>query len=223
MLAVAVSAVLGVLLGIGSGIWLDRGGNGSFADPLSLGIHEQNQSCTGDTLVVVATGAGAPQLAPAVTQNRDLRYLDTSESCPTAWMEHGPAPRYAAYLGPYTSREDACALRMTAAHKGSFVTRLHDGNAEPVRCVCYQPYTTMPVLRPGMTASVEEGIWIRAMQRVLTDLHYVAKGHLTGFYDVATVDAVKQFQQDHGLSFTGVVKSTTWQSLVTYGCALYTS
>jgi Putative peptidoglycan binding domain len=223
LLAVAVSAVLGAVLGVGSGIALDHGGPTAPSDPLSLGISLQNQSCTDATLLVVATGSGGPQLAPAVAQNPDLRYLDTRKSCETAWMELGRAPHYAAYLGPYTTRDEACALRMTADYKGSFVTRLHDGNTEPVRCVCYQPPSAMPMLRPGMTANVVEGIWTRAMQRVLTDLHYLPKGHLTAFYDVATVDAVKQFQQDHGITFTGVVNATTWQALVKFGCELYTS
>jgi hypothetical protein len=223
LLAVAVSAVLGAVLGVGSGVALDHGGRDSTSDPLSLGISLQNQSCTGNTLLVVATGNSAPPLAPAVTQNPDLRYLDTGESCGTAWMDYGRAPHYAAYLGPYTTRDEACAIRMTAAYKGSFVTRLHDGDTEPVRCVCYQPYTAMPVLRTRPDSSVVDGIWTRAMQRVLTDLGFLAKGHLTGFYDVATVDAVKQFQHDHGLNFTGVVDSKTWQALVKFGCELYTS
>jgi hypothetical protein len=223
LLAVAVSAVLGVALGVGSGLALDRGSDGSFSDPLALGIHLENQGCSGGTLLVVATGDSAPSLAPAVAEYPHLRYLDTRASCATAWAEQGPVPHFAAFLGPYPSREQACSLRMTAAHRGDFVTRLHDGNAKPVRCVCYEPSSAQPLLRPGMHATVLEGIWIRAMQRTLSDLGFLAKGHLTSFYDPVTVAAVRQFQRARGLPSTGVLAAPTWQALVTQGCRLYES
>jgi hypothetical protein len=223
LLAVAVSAVLGIALGVGAGLTLDHHGPDSPADPLSLGISLRNQSCSDDTLLVVATGDSAPPLAAAVAEDPHLSYLDTSRSCATAWTEHGPAPRYIAYLGPYASREQACSLRMTAVHRGDFVTRLHDGNTTPVRCVCYVAYTAMPVLTPGMHATVLDGIWIRAMQRVISDLGFLAKGHLTSFYDPATVAAVKRLQHAQGLRVTGIFDSTTWHALITKGCRLYES
>ncbi|WP_151083828.1 peptidoglycan-binding domain-containing protein [Nocardioides cynanchi] len=223
LLAVVVSAILGAVCGVGGGLALDRHRDGSFSDPLALGIHLENQSCTDGTLVVVATGDSAPALATAVAQDPHLRYLDTRHSCATAWAEQGPTPRYAAFLGPFASRQEACATRMTAEHRGDFVTRLHDGDAKPVRCVCYEPASAMPVLRSGLEASVLDGIWVRAMQRVLTDLGYLAKGHMSSFYDQPTVAAVEQFQSESGLRANGVVGPATWAALVTRGCKLYAS
>jgi hypothetical protein len=223
LLAVAVSAVLGAALGVGSGLALDHHGNASFSDPLGVGIPMQDQSCTDGTLVVVATGDSAPPLAAAGAQFPHVRYLDIRASCATAWVEQGPTPRYAAYLGPYASRQEACGIRMTAEHRGDFVTRLHDGNAKPVRCVCYEPSSAMPLLRSGMDATVLDGIWVRAMQRVLTDLGFLAKGHLSSFYDQPTFSAIERFQSQSGLRANGVVGPATWGALVTQGCKLYAS
>jgi len=222
LLAVAVSALLGTVCGVVGGVVTDRGGS-TGPDPLGLGISLVNAGCTGDSLLVVASGDTAGQLASAVAEYPHLRYLDTGESCATAWNEYGPDPRYVAYLGPYRSTGEACALRMSVTHRGDFVTRLHDGNQDPVRCLCYQAYSSLPVLRQSMEQSTLDGIEIRALQRVLTDLGYLPAGHLTSLYDPATVRAVQKFQQGHGLAFNGVVDATTWSSILTKGCRLYTS
>lgn len=222
LLAVAVSALLGAVCGVGGAVLTDRGGS-TGADPLGLGISLVDATCSGDSLLVVASGDRAGELAAAVAEYPHAHYLDTRQSCATAWEEYGPAPRYVAYLGPYQSAGEACSLRMTATHRGDFVTRLHDGNQDPVRCLCYQAYSTLPVLRPGMEQSTLDGIEIRALQRLLTDLGYLPDGHFTSLYDPATVAAVKQFQQEHGLAFNGVVDVTSWNAVITKGCRLYTS
>lgn len=224
LLAVAVSAVVGVGCGVGGGLLTDIGGKGH-QDPLAIGVPLVNRSCNGESLLVVAIGNAAPPLAAAVAEDPHLSYLDTSQSCHTAWTQHGATERYAAYLGPFASPAQACSLRMTEAHRGDFVTRLHDGNQDPVSCVCYRAYSAMPILRPGMDVGIVDGIWIRALQRVLTDLGYLAGGHVSGFYDLATIDAVKQFKHQEGipLPFNGVVESATWHALVSKGCRLYDS
>jgi hypothetical protein len=222
VLAVAASALIGVACGIGGGLLTDSGGS-PHEDPLALGISLVNRSCTGDSLLVVASGNTSSQLASAAAEYPQASYLDTRASCSTAWNEYGPDPRYVAYLGPFPSTTDACSQRMTAQHRGDFVTRLHAGNQEPVRCLCYQAYSSLPTLRIGMDPTTLAGIETRGMQRVLTDLGYLTPGHMTGFYDRPTVDAVKRFQQDHGLPFNGVVNTTTWKVLITKGCLLYSS
>jgi murein L,D-transpeptidase YcbB/YkuD len=61
------------------------------------------------------------------------------------------------------------------------------------------------------------------MQRVLTDLGFLAKGHLSSFYDAPTFSAIKRFQSQSGLLANGAVGPATWGALVTQGCKLYAS
>ena len=104
-----------------------------------------------------------------------------------------PGAGYAAYLGPY-ERGLACQEQMTAEHGGDLVTRLRDGNNDPVLCLCYVDYQDAPVLRPDGMA-VEQSIYVLALQDVLTSMG-VPDRPRTRLYDQATFDPVKPFQHD---------------------------
>jgi putative peptidoglycan binding protein len=221
---VAASALLGVAAGVVSGLAVDRTDD-PVTDPLGLGVAQVNQPCTGKTLLVVARGDGAPQLGATVaTEGRAVRYLDTGQSCDTAWTDEGAIPpRYAAYLGPYSSPSQACPERMTVRHRGSMVTRLVSGTREPVQCLCYLSFSSMPQLRSGMEVTDSTGIFVRAMQRLLTDLELNPANHQNGLYDLRTVQQIRQFQQDHAIPPTGAVDTQTWHVLTDQGCRRHTS
>ena len=109
LLAVATSALLGIVAGVATGVLLDRTDAGS--DPLGLGVPQVNQPCTGKTLLVVARGDGADQLGSAVaTEGQGVRYLDTQASCNTAWDDPGVTSRR--LRGPIASSS-------LAAHMGA--------------------------------------------------------------------------------------------------------
>jgi peptidoglycan hydrolase-like protein with peptidoglycan-binding domain len=223
LLAVTTSALLGVLAGVVGGLAFDTGDTA--ADPLGLGVSQVNQPCTGKTLLIVARGEGAPQLGSTIaTEGQQVRYLDTGASCDTVWTDPGKAtPRYVAYLGPYDSPSQACPVRMSGKHRGGTVTRLNSGTTEPVQCLCYLDTNALPVLRIGMDVTETTGIYVRALQKLLTDLEVNPKAHQNGLYDLQTAQQVRQFQHDHAFPATGAVKAPTWDLLISRGCKRHSS
>jgi hypothetical protein len=214
ILAVIVSAVLGVAGGVVGGLLLDRDEG---VDPLHLSVTMVNRPCDGDTLLVVARGDTASKLGSRIASESGAHYLDTQQSCQTAWTDPDKkVPRYVAYLGPYDSPQEACPERMTL--RGGLVTQLDAGTTEPVQCLCHLSFDSRPILRTGMDVSAETSIYVRALQRMLTDLHRNPADHSTGTYDQQTVQEITEFQQDHGLPTNGVVDRPTWESLVQDGC-----
>jgi len=224
LLAVGASALLGVLAGVAGGLLLE-GGTGAVVDPLTLGVTEVDQPCTGKTLLVVAHGDGAAQLGSTVaTEGEGVRYLDTRKSCDTGWIDpKRPTPRYAAYLGPYDSPTQACPLRMTAAHRGSAVVQLVSKSAEPVQCLCYLSYSKMPRLQQDSEVSGSTGIYVRALQRLLTDLGLNPVAHQNGLYDLRTIQQIRQFQHATSIPVTGVTDRQTWLVLTRQGCRTHAS
>ena len=220
LLAVTLSAVLGVALGIGGGLALDKGPD-AFKDPLSLGVPMVNQPCNGTFLLAVGKG-GPTSLAYGLSSNPGGRYLDTRRSCPTVWSDSTrPTPRWVAYLGPYSSGAQACADRMTADHKGTTVTQLKSGNTDTVHCVCYLDFRSMPTLRTGMAAGITDSMWTRALQNMLVDMGLAKKSDTTGVYDLTTAAHVRQLQRDNNVGATGVVDADTWHVLQGQACPLY--
>lgn len=214
LLALTVSAVLGLVGGVATATIVHRPQG---PDPLGLGIPLVDQQCSGKSVLVTAWGTSANALAPAVAENPDhTRYLDVSGSCRAPWKQHGTRTEgYIAYLGPYPSVAQACQVRMTASHRGDLVTRLHEGTAGSVQCLCYVDFAQMPELRPGMVADAEESIYIRALQDLLAELGLNKADDLTGIYDAQTVAAVRAYQAGRSTpSRPGFVNSATWHSLV---------
>jgi peptidoglycan hydrolase-like protein with peptidoglycan-binding domain len=223
LLAVAVSAVVGIAGGVGGALLIHD--SPPIIDPLQLGVSLVNQTCTGQTLLMLGWGPAASPLSAGLQENPGHgHYLETKQSCDTAWglKGHG-SPRYVAYLGPFDTRAQACELRMTAQYRGDRVTSLNAGNTDPVECVCYLPSVTMPLLRIGSDPSALNSIWIRSLQGMLADLRHLPPDHVTGVYDLATEAAVKEFQNERALPTSGVVDTATWSSLKTKACGLYDS
>jgi Putative peptidoglycan binding domain len=220
LLAVAGSAVLGIALGIGGGLALDRGSD-TFEDPLHLEHAMVNQDCNGGYVLVIGKGDGGSSIAPDLASNPKGRYLDTAQSCPTVWRDSSKAtPRWVAYLGPFGSGAEACTLRMTPEHKGTTVARLQRDTTDTIHCLCYLSYKTMPKLQTGMDAGIVDGMWTRALQNMLVDLGRAKKDDTTGVYDLTTAAQVRQIQREHNLAATGVMDADTWNA-VQDGCRIY--
>jgi len=228
LIAVAVSAVLGVALGITGGLALDRGQQEgrTFADPLGLGVPYRNQPvCTNLALLSVARGTGASQLGSVVGENRDqgLAYLDTTKSCPAAWVPPElPTPRYVIYLGPFPTSAAACDAKFSAGDRGGIVTRLKAGTTDPVACLCFVTLAR-PTLSTSISTEGSNGIWIRQLRQLLVDMGRAPAGEANGSYDDTTATRIRAFQRDHGLSATGVVDAATWDALLRKGCDVYDS
>lgn len=223
LLAVLLSALLGAGLGVAGA--LAAGGSHSAEDPLGLGIPLVNQGCSGESVIVIASGSQDFAFSDVLAaEPGSARYLATDRSCPTAWSQNGrKAEPYAAYQGPYSSLAEACAERMTVAHRGDFVTVLRPGDTQPVQCLCKLSYRSNPVLRPGAEESTLKAMYIYALQDLLAHLGRLPADHRTGHYDQQTIDAVKQYQHDTAVPANGVVNPPTWHSIVTRACKRYPS
>jgi general secretion pathway protein A len=65
-------------------------------------------------------------------------------------------------------------------------------------------YKSLPVLEAGMSGSA-----VRWVQARLAELGFLSPGDPSGEYDVLTIDAVREFQQDRALDVSGSVDSAT--------------
>ena len=223
LLAVVVSAALGIGLGVAGGLMVDRD-DAPFTDPLALGIPFQNQACTGKVLFTIGRG-GAGQLGAALTQNSDVEasYLATAKSCPTTWVPNGGStPPYVAYVGPFGDRPAACNAQFSAGHRGGIVTRLRSDATDTVQCLCYVTLAA-PTMKGGMSTEGTDGIWIRQLQNLLIDMGRAPDEEISGSYDATTAAKIRDFQRDNHLSATGVVDAATWERLKQQGCKLYKS
>jgi hypothetical protein len=221
ILALVVSATLGV---VGGAVTATVLGDPAQSDPLGLGVPLVNQQCTGQSLLITAWGTTTNALAPAVANDSaHTRYLEVAGSCPTAWKQKGTrTDGYISYLGPYPSVAAACRVRMTGAHRGDLVTKLERGNQAQVPCLCYIDSAQNPELTPDTVVDAEQGIFVRALQELLTEGGLNPPGHLSGLYDAETVHEIKTFQRDKAsLPVTGTVDTATWKALVGSICHLY--
>jgi hypothetical protein len=221
ILALAVSAALGVAGGVAGATVM---GDADQPDPLGLGVPLVNQPCTGLSLLITAWGATPDALAPAVANNSaHTRYLEVAGSCPAAWKQNGTrTDGYISYLGPYPSVAGACRSRMTGAHRGDPVVKLDRGSQMQVPCLCYIDSAQNPELTPDTVVDAEKGIYVRALQELLTEGGLNPPGHVSGSYDPETVQQIRTFQRDKAsLPVTGTVDTATWKALVGRICHLY--
>ncbi len=220
--------VLAVVLGLSSGLAVSHvvdelTSEGAAQDPLNLGADLVNQGCNGSAIIVVGRGETRPTLRAAVVENSGARYLDTDASCPTLYAPLDTAvPRYVVYLGPYTTPGQACQIRMTAEHKGDFVTGLRTGNQTYVKCPCELATDTWPVLTPDMEADTLEGMWINQLQGMLVDLGRLREDvDETGRYDARTQAAVRGVQTAAVEIPDAIVDAPTWDLIRRRACASY--
>jgi hypothetical protein len=217
IVAVAASAVLGIAGGVGAAALMDDGQSGP--DPLHLGVSMVDQSCTDEFLVVTAVDTTESGVGTGITSHRDhAHYLKIDRSCPTAWRPRGTlTDGYAAYLGPYDNRFEACAERVKL--RGAFVTHLRSGNEEAVQCLCVLDRASLPELSPGQVVDPLDGVYVRYLEDLLTSMHLLRLDHhFDGHIDPLMVKAIKQVQADAALPQDGVVDGLTWGSVIKQGC-----
>ncbi|MDN4161264.1 hypothetical protein [Nocardioides abyssi] len=237
LVVLALAAVLGAGGGVAAGV-LDRpdepgrAGTNDAArtprgdDPLRLGVEHVDLGCTGQAVLVVATGDTPTALRGAVADHGDaVRYLRTADSCETRWTadEDGATPTWAAYLGPHDDLVEPCTDRMTLDHKGDVLTVLTAGTTDLVRCVCVLPTAGMPELRLGMAVDPELGIWIRALQGMLVDIDPArfAEEQVTGRYDEATAARMEPLQAFHDIEPGSPVDESSWRAVRDRVCGSY--
>jgi hypothetical protein len=202
--------------------------SGSAQDPLGLGVPLQNLDCTGEKILVVGWGEeqDAGELYNAVSANgtNDVKYLETSKSCNTLYGEANQVPpTYVAYLGPYDTIRDPCAMQMTSAHARDFVTNLKPGVKLHVQCLCVLVPATFPKLKVGMHATTKDGVYIRALQQLLVDVDLLGPKRITGQYDEKTSRVVERLQELNAINAKppGSVDELTWQMMRDKGCLTY--
>jgi hypothetical protein len=239
-IALLVSALVGVTAGVVVGLTsgqpgpstADDGGpsaspsltTGSPDDPLGVGAPLQNLDCTGETILVVGWGNSVSPILNAVSSNLDagVKYLSVDDSCNTLYgAEKQPAPLYAAYLGPFNSIHEPCELRMSIDHARDVVTTLKRGIKIHVQCLCAMTKADLPDLRLHMVADTRDGIFIRALQRLLVDIDKPVP--VTGVYDERTANAITHLQELNAIDprLYGKVEEQTWQLLKDRACLQY--
>jgi hypothetical protein len=199
--------------------------SGSPNDPLGLDVPLQNIDCTWDTILVVGWGETRSAIYNAVQYNNDagVKYLETAKSCNTLYgAEKQDTPTYAAYLGPFDSLSEPCSLRMSVDHARDVVTTLKPGVKIHVQCLCAVNPVDMPPLNVGMVADTRDGIYIRALQRLLVDMG-LKPGPITGEYNPRTAAVIQKLQQINAIDPTlyKQVEQQTWQLIRDRGCLQY--
>ena len=219
LLALVIAVVLGVSGGIVTAFVASRT---AFEDPLELGVPLVSVGCTLDTLIIVGEGDIRAPLSQAVADWPEAKYLDTTKSCETAYPRAaGGTPRYAAYLPPYSTPEAACRDRMTAEHKGNFITRMREGNEVGVNCACELELSALPTIGEGQEPTAVSGMWIYLYQGMLDTIGLADDVSQNFRFDDATIAATRVLQSDAGLSPLGYLDTDTWNVLRNKACDRY--
>jgi len=131
-------------------------------------------------------------------------------------------PTYAAYLGPFDSLSEPCSLRMSVDHARDVVTTLKPGVKIHVQCLCAVSPVDMPPLNVGMVADTRDGIYIRALQRLLVDMG-LKPGPISGEYTPRTAAVIQKLQRINAIDPTlyKQVEQQTWQLIRDRGCLQY--
>jgi len=234
IVALVVAAVLGVSGGIVTAFLVPAGVRTADVpdvpvpltaaqDPLGLGVALQNlDECTGESVIMVGWGDIYSALSNSITDWPDATYLKTSDSCDTVYPRvRGEIPEYVAYLPPFPTPEAACEERMSARHKGNFVTRMRADNQDGVPCACAVDLATLPAIGEGQELTTESGMWTYLYQGMLTKIGFDLARDRTGNFGPATTFATRQLQTDAALSPLGYVDTDTWGVLRSKACGRY--
>lgn len=237
VVALLTAAVLGAGGGVTTALVAGDGASGDVAaDPLGIGIAMVDLECTGEAVLVVGYGDGAPALRAAVLNSpsdEEVRYLDTSRSCDARWTpaRSSAEPAWVAYIGP-GDRTDLCLARLSEpAHQGDNVTFLRAGNNERAMCLCEVRASAAPELRPRTSdPDGRNRVWVAELQDMLitidaqrgdaapTDL---TEADRTGVYDERTAARIDVIRKNARMVPNGVVDERVWGRVTTAGCGFY--
>jgi hypothetical protein len=244
-IALVASALVGLTAGVVVGITTSPPGDAgaqapepsgsttpaSPSDPLQLGAPLQNLDCDpGKSILVVGWGEDGRlgDLVNAVSANPlgEVKYLESADSCRASYGDPDePTPEYVAYMGPYDTTVDPCALQLSVDHPTDVVTQLDADVGSPVQCLCVLELTdeNFPTLALGMRATTREGVFITALQRLLVDIGMNPNRHVNGHYDRETRDMIIPLQELNAIDVRppGLVDRQTWRMLRDRGCLQY--
>jgi peptidoglycan hydrolase-like protein with peptidoglycan-binding domain len=195
-------------------------------DPLGAGVPLVNLDCNANkTILVVGFGETRGFLDNAKSANPDggVKYLETANSCDTVYgAEYKFPPTYVAYLCPFDDPSEPCALRMSVDHPTAAVSTLRPGARNHVECLCVLQLNedNFPQLAVGMRATTRDGIYIRALQRLLIDIDVNTAVVINGHYDSVTSRSVRELQELNALDTDppGSVDLQTWRMLRDRAC-----
>ena len=196
----------------------------AFEDPLELGVPLVNSVGLHplDTLIIV--GEGDIPRAPVPGGGR----LARGEVPRHHQVVRDGLPRvagrraYAApYLPPYNTPPAACRPRMTAEHKGNFITRMREGNEVGVNCACELELSALPTIGEGQEPTAVSGMWIYLYQGMLDTIGLADDVSQNFRFDDATIAATRVLQSDAGLSPLGYLDTDTWNVLRNKACDRY--
>lgn len=238
-IALVASALVGVTAGVVVGFTTGAPGgagasrnpsdgptSGTPDDPLGAGVPLVNLECNpNQTILVVGFGETRGFLDNAKSTNSDgeLKYLESAKSCNTLYgAEDRFPPTYVAYLGPFEDPSEPCALRMSVDHPRDAVSTLRAGTRSHVQCLCVLQLNedNFPPLAVGMKATTRDGIYVRALQRLLIDIDPESGVEVNGRYGRRASAEVQKLQEINALDTDppGSVDLQTWQMLRDRAC-----
>ena len=111
---------------------------------------------------------------------------------------------------------------MSVDHARDVVTTLKPGVKIHVQCLCAVNPVDMPPLNVGMVADTRDGIYIRALQRLLVDMG-LKPGPISGEYTPRTAAVIQKLQRINAIDPTlyKQVEQQTWQLIRDRGCLQY--
>lgn len=194
------------------------------AGPLAVSAGFVNQPCSGD-LVVVLASSGEPAdyestIGSAVDAVPAAKYLRTDQSCATFNASLDGHPIYAAYVGPFTSLDEACQARVLSGLPDSYVRTL--ALDRPLReiCSCQDSPDVLPRLSVTTAGDPPYDLRLRVVdvQSMLYSAGFNDANILTGFFGSETDAQVRSFQSAAGLDVDGWVGPDTWAALLASEC-----
>jgi hypothetical protein len=191
-------------------------------DPLDLGRAFENQGCTGDWLVILAS-TGEPRdyrstLLPPLSSQPDSRYLRTDQSCSSFTQQADGNPIYAAYLGPFADQAEACAAREPTFIGDAYVRVLDAVVPSRDLCSCLEPPSALPVLDSTNASEPTTVVqyYVTDIQVMLVRAGFNPGNAIGGHYLELTTAMVTGFQESLGLPPTGTTDAQTWDALQDY-------
>lgn len=184
-------------------------------EELAVSAPYLNLPCSTGKYIVLLASSGDPTqwertIEGAYNHNSDTQYLRTDRSCEGFAQEIEGNPIYAAYLGPFSTSEEACATRQGAGVGSANVRALAlDAQQSPPLCICFQSADTLPDVDTDTPTSTPEEQVLRA--DATTALRR------TGYTDPDNplFNKVVGYQEANELDPTGVIGFDTWDALLT--------